>query len=130
MLSACPASISRSAIGAPMAPQPMKARRAISVLPHFACRGGGLPAVNDQFGRVDEPRFVRSQIEHAIGDVPGSAELTGWYRLAAFVDLAAVVRGIAAPQAIGDARRRDIAGHHGIAADAPGGILDADVLRQ
>src|SRR5258708_18849129 len=130
MLSACPASISRSAIGAPMVPQPMKARRAISVLPHFACRGGGLAAVNDQFGRVDEPGFVRSQIEHAIGNIPGGAEFTGWYRLATLVDLAVVVRGIAAPQAIGDAWRGDVARHHGIAADAPGGILDADVLRQ
>src|SRR6202020_2577235 len=130
MLSACPASISRSAIGAPMPPQPMKAMRAISVLPHFASRGGGLAAVDDQFGRVDEPGFVRSQIEYAIGDIPGGTELATWYRLAALVEFVFVVRGIAAPQAIGDARRGDIAWHHGIATDAPGGILDADVLRQ
>src|SRR3984957_10209854 len=130
MLSACPASISRSAIGAPMAPQPMKAMRAISVLPNFAGGGGGLAAVNDQFGRVDEPGFVRSQREYAIGAIPGGTELATWYRLAALVELVFIVRGIAAPQAIGDARRGDIARHHRIAADASGGILDADVLRQ
>src|SRR5580692_2144463 len=130
MLSACPASISRSAIGAPMAPQPMKARRAISVLPHFTGGRGSLAAINDQFGRVDEPGFVGGQIEHAVGNIPGGTELTTWYRLAAFVDLAVVVCGIAAPQAIGDAWCGDVARHHGIATDAPGGILDADVLRQ